>query len=290
VHISASGRFVIFSSSASNLVAGDLNQHEDVFLLDRDVHGNGVFDEPGDTRMEIISVASDGTQADQGCAAADVTPDGRLVVFTSTASNLSTPGSHNGYRNVYVRDRFLHTTERMTVAANGGDANGDSNTGNSAICADGSFVVFASAASNLVTNDFNALDDVFVRDRFSHRTAALSTNTAGFAGNGSSAAPTISDSGQYVSFSSRASDLVVDDNNGAPDIFVRDLFGGGLKRASLSAGGTEPMHDTEITVGRDISGDGCFVVFDSSASDLVANDSNASADVFIAPNPFRVVH
>ena len=132
--ISADGRYVAFWSGASNLVPGDTNEHYDVFVRDRQL---GTTDR--------VSVASNGTQANGDSAFPAISADGRYVTFESEASNV-VPGDTNHARDVFVRDLRSGTTERVSVATDGTQANGDSLI--PAISADGRYVAFDSAASN----------------------------------------------------------------------------------------------------------------------------------------------
>ena len=203
--ISADGRFVAFDSGASNLVAGDTNGTDDVFVWDRLA---------GVTRR--VSVGGSG-QANNGSYSPAVSADGRFVAFESFASNL-VAGDTNGKADVFVRDRLAGVTRRVSVGA-GGQANSDSGT--PTISADGRFVAFLSGASNLVPGDTNGTYDVFVRDRLAGVTRQMSVGAGGQA-NDYSAFPAISANGRSVAYESYASNLVRGDTNGALDVFVRD--------------------------------------------------------------------
>jgi hypothetical protein len=150
--ISADGRYVAFSSWATNLVPGDTNGQMDVFLRDR-LAGT----------TERVSVSSSGAQGNNESGGAAVSADGRFVEFGSYASNLA-PGDANGKRDIFVRDRLTGLTERVSVSSFGDEGDDDSQypTG---ISADGRFAVFDSLASNLVPGDTNGHVDVFVHDR-----------------------------------------------------------------------------------------------------------------------------
>src|SRR5207245_10374128 len=134
--ISADGRFVAFTSAAGNLVAGDTNGVEDIFVHDRQT---GV--------TERVSVASDGTQGSDGSVAGSISADGRFVAFTSTAGNL-VAGDTNGVEDIFVHDRQTGATERVSVDSTGAQGNGGATS--SSTSADGRFVAFPSAAANLL--------------------------------------------------------------------------------------------------------------------------------------------
>jgi VCBS repeat-containing protein len=146
--LSADGRYVAFTSFATNLVAGDTNGVADVFVHDRQT---GVT-----TR---VSVASDGTQGDGASQGAVISADGRYVVFGSDASNLIA-GDTNGVADVFVHDRQTGVTTRVSVANDGSESNGASAVRK--LSEDGRFVAFASVASNLAPDDPNDTLHVFV--------------------------------------------------------------------------------------------------------------------------------
>jgi hypothetical protein len=149
--ISADGRYVVFESHASNLVSGDTNGVDDVFVHDRQT-----------AQTSRVSLASDGTQGNGGIDRPALSADGRFVVFESLASNLVS-GDTNSTRDVFVHDRQTGQTHRVSVATNGDQGGGDSYW--SSISGDGHYVAFASSASNLVSGDTNGSGDIFVRDR-----------------------------------------------------------------------------------------------------------------------------
>jgi Tol biopolymer transport system component len=267
--ISADGRFVVFTSSASNLVPGDTNGIDDVFVRDR---------QAGTTTR--VDVDSSGGQANLGGSAGDITPDARFVAFVSTASNLVPNDNNDGNNDVFVRDRLLGTTTRVSVDTAGGDSNAAST--NPSISADGRFVAFESAASDLVANDSNGAVDVFVRDRrtATATTTRISTDATGGDANDESWSPSISADGRFVAFQSSASDLAAGDDGLSSDIYVRDRQTGGTTRASVDAAGGNPEQNSGA-VGPSISADGRFVAFTSSANDLVPGDDNGMGDVFV---------
>src|SRR5439155_156082 len=157
--MSADGRFVAFESSATNLLPGDTNGADDVFIHDRDADGNGIFDEPGGVTTTRVSVSTAGVQGDDFSAAAALSADGQIVAFHSAATNL-VGGDTNGVEDVYVHDLVTGLTARASVGSGG--AAGNNISDNPALSADGRFLAFGSAASTLVANDSNLATDVFV--------------------------------------------------------------------------------------------------------------------------------
>jgi Tol biopolymer transport system component len=206
--ISGNGRFVAWGCFASNLVAGDTNHVEDVFVRDL---AHGV------TRR--VSVSSTGAQGNNSSDGGPLSADGRFVAFESHASNLA-PNDSNGREDVFVRDVVAGITKRISLTSDGHQANSDS--GSPDISADGRFVTYTSFASNLVAGDTNGALDIFVRDRSNGATTRVSVATGGAQANGTSLDSAISADGQHVTWTSDATNLVADDTNAATDVFARD--------------------------------------------------------------------
>ena len=262
--ISAGGRFVAFTSWASNLVPGDTNDTTDVFVRDR---------QTGTTRR--VSVGPRGVQGDAGSYGPALSADGRFVAFQSSATNL-VPGDTNGAGDVFVRDRRTRRTERVSVSTGG--VQSDRSSGSAAISADGRFVAFYSAATNLVPGDTNGAGDVFVRDRRTGRTERASVSTGGVQGDREgSDSPAISADGRFVAFVSWASNLVPVDTL-VGDVFVRDRRAGTTRRVSVGPGGVQGNGTSYFPA---LSADGRFVAFPSIASNLVPGDTNDVFDVFV---------
>src|SRR4028119_266801 len=170
--ISADGRFLAFTSGASNIVSGDSNSSRDIFVRDRLTNTT--------TR---VSFDSAGNQANSNSGGASISADGRFVAFTSDASNI-VPGDTNSNRDIFVRDRLTNTTTRASVDSAGNQ--GNSNSFGASISADGRFVAFESLASNIVPGDTNSNRDIFVRDRLTNTTTRASVDSAGNQGNSNS--------------------------------------------------------------------------------------------------------
>ena len=168
------------------------------------------------------------------------------------------------------------TTTRVSVATGGGEANGFSFA--PAISADGRYVAFQSSADNLVINDTNNVNDIFVYDRQAGTTERVSVATGGTESNDSSSDPAISADGRYVAFVSGATNLVGSDTNGANDIFVHDRQAGTTERVSVASNGDEA---DSFSFNPAISADGRYVVFGSSATNLFSGDTNAVPDIFV---------
>ena len=265
--LSANGRYVAFSSFASNLVPGDNNFAQDIFLRDR-VSGT----------TSRVSVASDGSEGNAQSALPSISSSGRLIVFYSAATNL-VPNDTNGQQDVFLRDRQTGLTTRVSIASDGSEGNGSSD--HPVISANGRYVAFASVATNLAPGDTNGFSDVFVRDLKTGETTLVSVATDGALGNNDSSkayAPAISADGRYVAFNSLATNLVPNDNNGVYNVFPHDRKTGPTRRVSVSSGGIE---GNGISLLGAISGSGQEVAFHSFATNLVSNDTNGFADVFV---------
>jgi hypothetical protein len=205
-----------------------------------------------------------GAQANGGSGYPSLSADGRYVAFTSDASNL-VPGDANGVDDVFRRDRLTGRTVRVSVASDGSEANDESYTSYlTAISADGRYVVFTSDASNLVANDTNGVDDVFVRDVTAGTTVRVSVGAGGAEANEASDDPSISADGARVVFTSGATNLVA--QNVLPSqVYVRDLSLGLTILASVDSNGAPGDSTSQYPA---ISGDGRIVAFLSNAHNL----------------------
>jgi Tol biopolymer transport system component len=222
-----------------------------------------------------ISVSSTGAQANASSSNPALSADGRYVAFYSDATNL-VPGDTNGVVDIFVRDRRTGTTRRASVSRGGGQANGES--WNPTISADGRYVAFHSAATNLVPGDTNDAMDIFVRDLRSGITRRVSVSGSGAQANQASETAAISGNGRYVTFVSSATNLVSPDTNTFPDVFVRDLRSGTTSRISVSGAGIQANLPSLAPA---ISADGRYVAFFSASPNLVPGDTNGTLDVFV---------
>jgi len=265
--ISATGRFVVFLSEATNLVAGDDNDRADVFVHDRKTGATS-----------LVSLNSRGRLGNGDSGDGSISSDGRYVAFQSDATNL-VKGDDNGYEDVFVHDRTLGRTVRVSVHSNG--TQGDGNVGYmppGAISADGRIVVFSSPATTLVRGDRNDVSDVFAHDLATGKTRRVSVSSVGAEGDEQSSTPAVSADGRFVVFMSQAPNLVGGDGNGDLDVFVHELATGQTRRVSLSSAGTEGSMGADAGT---ISGNGRFVAFSSTSPDLVDDDGNGMQDMFV---------
>src|SRR5215207_6210961 len=267
--VSADGRFVAFGTAANDLVPGDTNPIEDVFVRDR---------RTGATTRE--SVSSEGLQASGGSFQPSISADGRYVAFKSYAPNL-VAGDGNGMPDAFVRDRLAGTTERVSVRDNGtGAGAAGRETWEPRISADGAVVVFMSDAPDLVAGDTNNAFDVFAYDRAMRRIQRVSTTSAGQGLALAATHPDVSGDGRYVVFESPAAFAAVTpaDADGEMDVFLKDRTTGTTSLMSADATG----RNTTGWSGRPtISDDGSVVAFESNATLLVGADANGTVkDVF----------
>ena len=266
--VSADGRWVAFVSEASNLLGGDPsadpNGFADVFLVDTQT-----------STIRLVSRA--GAPADGNSFDADISADGRYVVFQTFATNL-VPGDANGPDGDIVL--FDAQTGGLTLVSRRGLAGvqGDDESFAPTISADGTKVAFGSRATNLVGNDTNGKADIFVRDVVTGVTSRVSTDSSGRQANNTSFDAAIAPGGGFVALSSLASNLVSGDTNGARDIFLKNLSTGKTTRVSVTNGDRQATSSSGL---EDISANGRWVVFNSSASNLVKGDDNNKGDVFV---------
>ena len=264
---SADGRYVVFASYASNLVPGDTNQTQDIFLFDR-VTG----------LTERISKGHDGSESNAYSGYPAISGNGRFVSYSTWASNI-VPGDTNFNYDVFVYDRQTGLTERVSVAADGTQAQGGSY--GSSLSYDGRFVVFESGASNLVPGVTGS--NIYVVDRLSGDIEAVGIAHDGSMPNGSTYLPyygahSISADGNIVMFLSDATNLVPDDNNGVTDVFVFNRATGDVTRVSTAEDGTEANGSSYDP---SLSANGRLVIFASNASNLVAGDEDNYTDLFV---------
>ncbi|HUR26866.1 MAG TPA: calcium-binding protein [Planctomycetota bacterium] len=262
--VSGDGRIVAYPSDATNLVPGDTNAASDVFVHDR---ASGVT-----TR---VSVDSSGVQGNGLSSWPSISADGRFVTYFSSSDNLVS-GDTNFASDIFLFDRASGTT--TLVSSDPGGNPGAGAAARPAISADGKFVAFHSSAANLVAGDGNGVQDIFVRDLASGSTTRVSVGSAGNEADRISNTAALSGDGRFVVFESDATNLVAGDANGRTDVFVHDRTSGATTRLSVDSAGNEgdlPSFKPAI------SADGRCVAFYSRATNLVAGDTNATADVFV---------
>lgn len=257
--ISADGRFIAFSSRATNLVPGDSNGKFDIFVRDR---LGGTIE-----RVSVDSAEAEANGDSYGRPA--ISADGRFVAFTSGASNL-VPGDANGAEDIFVRDRQAGTTERVSVSTAGIEADLRSDT--PTISEDGRWIAFESDAANLAAGTSAGLD-VFVRDRQTQTTEWISVGSSALSP--PSFRSSISGDGRFVAFVSR------DPTSGLIDyfnVFVRDRL---LQKTEKVNGGSQPASSLFETA---ISADGRFIAFNEDGSAMRVRDRKTGAVAEVSIN------
>ena len=240
----------------------------------------GALPAPGFT--ELVSRSTVGTQGDNDSQSPSISSDGRFVAFASFAENL-VPDDTNLAPDIFVRDRLLGTTERVSVSSAGRQGNGASGLidlmGGPSISGDGRFVAFSSEASNLVRGDRNLNPDVFVHDRLTGETTRVTVATGGAEANAGGTEAAISRDGRIVAFLSNA-DNIVPDGNFTADVFVHDRQTGVTERISQAPDGSD-ANGQSLFAPR-LSSDGRFVYYSSFASNLVVDDpDNGDVDAYL---------
>jgi Tol biopolymer transport system component len=224
----------------------------------------------------VARVSQDGAGADPDARSIDpkTSADGQFVVFASDATNL-VPGDANAEKDIFVRDNAAGTTELISESINGGSANGVS--GQPDISDDGRYVVYWSFADDLVPGDSNGGSDVFWHDRQTGATERVSVDSAGNQVDQGSLGGSVSNDGRYIAFYTAASIDPADTNNGSHDVYRHDRLTGDTQLISKSSAGSA-AGSSFVPVITDGGGE---VVFHSSATNLVANDTNGKSDVYV---------
>jgi flagellin-like hook-associated protein FlgL len=226
-----------------------------------------------------ISTDSAGNQATGGYSYAyAISAEGRYVAFQSLAPNL-VAGDTNGQRDAFIKDNLTGVTTRISTDSAGNQATGGSSYVR-ALSADGRYSAFESNATNLVAGDTNGQRDSFIKDTLTGVTTRISTDSSGNqATGGDSSVTAISADGRFVGFRSNATNLVAGDTNGQQDAFIKDTLTGVTTRISTDSSGNQATGGGSAVTA--ISADGRYVAFDSSATNLVAGDTNGQQDAFI---------
>jgi PKD repeat protein len=270
--ISDDGRYIVFESVASNLILNDTNNVSDIFLVDSQAN-----------TMERVSLGLNGSEANGASTNPVISADGNYIAFESSATNLVNSDANNVI-DIFVYDRTSGITTRVSVDSSGVEAR--SHSFGPSISQYGQLIAFYSLATNLVTGDTNRAIDVFVHNTATGSTERVSVSANGDQGNMDSWQPRISANGEFVSFSSTASNLVPNDTNSEQDIFLVQRQDGSITLVSNAPGGQASNGRSSYSA---MSGDGSYVVFESSATNLIANDNNGMDDVFVFDRSQRLV-
>jgi alpha-tubulin suppressor-like RCC1 family protein len=264
--ISDDGRYVVFASSATNLVSDVTDGLRHIYLYDRNTPGLTVVSR--DSAEELANGDSDNPS---------ISADGLSIVFESVATNLIGAGNDtNIASDIFLRDISGDgVTTRLSVTSAGEELAGSSTL--PSISSNGNRVAFLSNASNLTPKEAG-VRDVYLRDIPNTSTSLVSVDTSGGGANGSSNFARISSDGLHVIFASTATDLVPGVNTGIEQIYLRDLTVPETVKISHSADGTEGNNNSPAA---GISSDGATIIFQSNASNLVAGDTLGHSDIFL---------
>jgi hypothetical protein len=263
--ISDDGRWIAFSSDAPDLVADDTNAAQDVFVFDRTTG-----------QISRVSMAWDGSEGNGDSRTPSISGDGRYVAFRSGATNI-VPGPRDTSKYIYVCDR--QTGDNELASATWEDAEESGGSWYPHISADGRHVAFISNSTNLVAFDDNGVNDAFMRDLEAGMTTMIGVTTEGEAGKANSGGFGISADGRYAGIFSNATDLLPagEDTNAAQDAFVRDMDLGVTERVSVSSSGEQADAGSGPAT---LDGTGRYAAFHSEASNLVVGDDNLATDIF----------
>jgi hypothetical protein len=254
VSISYTGRYISFVTSTS-ASSNDTGTGADVYV--RDMQG---------ASTELISHHSG--LASNNANNPQISADGRFVVYVTLDTN---PIKSSGLNyEIYVKDRTKQTFELLSKDINGGRSNDVNST--PAINCDGSIITFSSNATNLVPNDTNAKTDIFLVNR----TGGHDIRNLTLSGNNNSYIGGLSCDGNFASFSSEATNLVLNDTNSREDGFRYNRLTDTTELISKSTSG---QIGNGKTTGISLSGDGRYVVFSSASSNLVSGDT-ANESIF----------
>jgi hypothetical protein len=276
--ISGDGRYVVFQSTSTNLVAGDTNGQSDVFYKDTQT---GV--------MQRASTTTAGVQGTGGASTdASISEDGTVVVFVSLTTDL-VPGDTNAQRDTFKKNMTTGELTRVSVDAQGNEFNNTSFNTTSAVSRDGRYVMFQTSNGTLVPGDTNGVTDDFMKDTLTGAITRTSTDSAGNQSDAINAESEINADATYVAFASDATNLVSNDTNGVRDVFVKNIATGETSRISTDANNQNGDGASGTGAAFVISADGKYFAFSSLATNLVLGDTNAVADIFHRLNPVFTV-
>jgi len=247
--MSADGNFIVFETRATNVNPLDSDGKLEVVVHD-------YAKSTTDIMSGHIPNSNDSSGTNTG-----LSEDGRYVVFDSNANNLVANDTNNK-KDVFLRDRKNNTIERISVSSSGVQGNGDSK--DASVSADGRYVTFLSYATNLVVNDTNAKGDIFLHDRQTGITTRVSKKRDGSQNTGQCFSPSINTTGTHIVFD--AEDMLdSSDTNGKKDIYMYTISSGEIKLISVASDGTV---GDGVSVTGSVSADGKFVAFSSYANNF----------------------
>jgi hypothetical protein len=263
--LSADGRYVTFISSSTTF-APNITQYGplQIYLHDRDADGNGVYDDAAGTATSLVSIGVDLARADQSCARARVSADGRYVMFESSATNLDPVGNPNGSHHLYLRDRQTGQTRLIDRAVTGGPSAWGISYQGSDMSDDGRFITYSSVSQDIDPFDMNWISQVFIYDAAaqpSPTNTVISRTSDGTLANGSSYYTTVSGDGRFVAFMTAATNLAGPQGANQFRLVVRDNTEGTFTRVDVLEGGIP--FDGEYVFNPSLSADGTAIAFQS---------------------------
>lgn len=278
--LSRDGRYVLFASASTDLVAGDTNNLTDVFVKDTQTG-----------TIVRASVDANGGQLNQQWGYAALLSDGHSVIFDSVTANLvpgdpaldiNSPhvsvGILSPFKGTDVFVKNLQTGAIRILSTNASGAPGNDASYSASISADGNVVAFESLANNLVAIDTNVVADIFVKNLVTGTIVNASTSSSGVAANLFSTSARLSADGRYVAFKSYADNLVAGDTNGQPDVFRKDLVTGELVRVSMHLDGTQSLDISNV---ESISADGRYISFQTYDRGFYPGRSEAFSSIYV---------
>jgi 6-phosphogluconolactonase (cycloisomerase 2 family)/glutamine cyclotransferase len=267
--VSADGRYITFRTGSTNYDARDINGTHDIYLRDRQL---------GTTTLLTVGFPPTLNGAGGDSRDAVITPDGSHVLFLSAGPNLRSDDT-NSLGDTYVLSRATGVVDRISLSSDGQQlADGNSYGGD--ISPDGRYVLFESVSSQVTPGDSNGASDIYWKDRQTGEIRLVSASASGQRGNAESQKRSINSDGRWVAFDSAASNLTGDPHPGAGEtyqVFLKDTQTGDIKGISQPT-----IDNATLGVSRrpEISGDGRFVVFESSGA-IAPNDTNGLVDVYL---------
>jgi hypothetical protein len=279
--LSGDAQYGVFASVGNNLAAGDVDFITDIFRYNRATCQN-----------ELVSVGHSQGNLNEPSSAPSISVDGLFVAFASLATD-AVGVDTNGQQDIFVRDMQSTTTQ---LISKNGTTQADQPSFEPHISANGNFVVFATAATNLNGADNNGLSDIYLYNRTTEVLSLVSFDVGGTAAaNGDSSRPFVVVMGgnPYVVFYSTATNLVAGDTNGVGDVFIRDMNGAVTYRISLDSSGNEAIGGVSRPALAVTNETNIYVVFDSLATNLFPSDTvatcNSDGDADFNDNCFDVL-
>ncbi len=264
--MSSDGQLFVFESAATNLAGMDTFGAEQVYLRDH----------PAD-QTSLVSIAPDGTAAQANAMVPAISPDGRFTAFSSEAPNLGGGSEPSSILQLYLQDHLQPSIEQDLISINSSGMAGDGHSYFASISRDGRYVAFLTEAQNLIEIEQDQADIPILRDRLTDQNHCIAKDASGICQ--AAYVPVISGDGQWVAFATNSS-LLPDDLNTYRDVYLYHTVDESLILASIGSDGQPGNHQSGSSP-LSISEDGRYVVYGSDASNLVAEDTNEEADIFM---------